>query len=215
MLRNPFTVLFIGAALVAGLFLWRLVEESPNKNMPEENTMAPSTKTPAQVAIFAADPIKGPVNAPVTIVQFSDFTCPYCKEVAPLLDAAVKAGGVRLVWKDLPLPGHLQGQSAAEAAQCAARQNKFWEFHDALYKVQENFQDKLYVNLAESLNLSLPDFNSCMDNRSTLPLIQKNVVEAEAIGITSLPAVIINGRLQQGLFTMEQLTAAISATSAK
>jgi len=165
-------------------------------------------KSPDKVTIFPADPVRGVRSgASVTIVQFSDFECPYCAQMAPLLKQFVEQNQdrVSLVWKDFPLPDHINALSAAQAAQCAALQNKFWEYHDELYANQSSLGDTLYEKVANNLNLDMPKFITCRGQGQALPLIQRNMQEGQAVGVDGTPYYIINGRVHSGILTQTEL----------
>jgi len=112
---------------------------------------------------------------------------------------------------DVPLnsTGMRQAQAAAEAAQCAARQGKFWEYHDALFQVQDNLSDIMYLSLAGEVGLNYETFSSCLTNHATLPLVERNLAEGTAIGVDGTPFFIINGQAVSGLITPEQLQALV------
>ena len=211
MFRNPITWLFVVIMLVLVVAVWHTVGRLPRQPVsptPASTTVG-STKLPDQVSVFPTDPVRGAPAATVTIVEFGDFECPYCAQVAPTLENAISQsnGKLKLVWKDFPLPSHAQAQAAAEAAQCAARQGKFWEYHDALFQAQDNLSDIMYLSLAGETGLNYETFSSCLTNHATLPLIERNVAEGTSIGVDGTPFFIINGQAVSGLITPEQLEA--------
>ena len=211
MFRNPITWLFVVIMLVLVVAVWHTVGRLPRQPVsptPASTTVG-STKLPDQVSVFPTDPVRGAPAATVTIVEFGDFECPYCAQVAPTLENAISQsnGKLKLVWKDFPLPSHAQAQAAAEAAQCAARQGKFWEYHDALFQAQDNLSDIMYLSLAGEVGLNYEAFGSCLTNHATLPLIERNLAEGTSIGVDGTPFFIINGQAVSGLITPEQLEA--------
>ena len=211
MFRNPITWLFVVIMLVLVVAVWHTVGRLPRQPVsptPASTTVG-STKLPSQVSVFASDPVRGAPAATVTIVEFGDFECPYCAQVAPTLENAISQsnGKLKLVWKDFPLPSHAQAQAAAEAAQCAARQGKFWEYHDALFQAQDNLSDIMYLSLAGEVGLNYEAFSSCLTNHATLPLVERNLAEGTSIGVDGTPFFIINGQAVSGLITPEQLEA--------
>ena len=108
-------------------------------------------------------PVKGATNPVVTIVEFSDFECPFCKQVQSALKQIVDSYGpeVRLVFKHLPLEGHRNSLPAARAAYCAAEQGRFWQFHDALFATG-NLSPPVFDQIASDLGLGLPKFQECV-----------------------------------------------------
>ena len=141
-------------------------------------------------------PSTGPANAPITIVEFSDFQCPFCREwqqntYQPLM--AAYPGKIRLVYRDFPLTSiHPNAFPAAEAAQCANEQNAFWPYHDKLFN-SENLSDDIYKQYAQELNLDMTKFNTCITNHTYDKTIQDNSDFATKIGVDSTPTFFING----------------------
>ena len=160
----------------------------------------------------AADgfPAKGPANAPVTIVEFSDFECPYCSRVLPSLKQVVDTYGdkVRLVFRQFPLNSiHPRAQKAAEASLCAADQHKFWEMHDAMFEEQKNLGVDQLKEKAVRLGLDAETFNGCLDGDKYAAQVATDVQEGAAAGVTGTPAMFVNGRFVNGAVPFEQLAA--------
>jgi len=172
-------------------------------------------KLPGEVTIFPADPQLGERQAPVKIIEFGDFQCPFCAQTAPILEQTVKnnKGKVELIWKDFPLPDHPEAYAAAAAAQCAGRQGKFWEYHDQLFLNQSSLGQDLYNRIASSLNLNMEKFSSCLSNHEAVPLIKQNIDEARAIGVDSTPYFVINGQVYSGIISQEELNSLINSVS--
>ncbi|MBI4168227.1 MAG: DsbA family protein [Candidatus Aenigmarchaeota archaeon] len=145
------------------------------------------------------DPSLGDVNAPVTIVEFSDFQCPYCRasfrEVLPELKANyVNTGKVRFVYRDFPLPFHPAAQPSAEAGECADDQGKFWEMHDKIFGEQDKqgtgtitFTDADLKSWAAEIGLDSVKFNSCMDSHKYKAEVAKDLSDGEAAGVQGTP----------------------------
>jgi protein-disulfide isomerase len=154
-------------------------------------------------------PAKGPADAPVTIVEFSDFECPYCSRVLPSIKQAVETYGdkVRVVFRQFPLNSiHPRAQKAAEAALCAADQEKFWEMHDAMFADQKSLGvDQLKAKAAQ-LGLDSEAFNSCLDGSKNAERVAADVQEGVAAGVTGTPAMFVNGRFVNGAVPFEQLS---------
>ncbi|MBU0592055.1 DsbA family protein [Candidatus Micrarchaeota archaeon] len=149
------------------------------------------------------DPVKGNPNALVTIVEFSDFECPFCgryfDETYPRInDEYIKTGKVRYVFRDFPLGFHQYAQKASEAAQCANDQGKFWEMHDILF---ENRNDLGITNLktyARNIGLDVNEFDQCLDSGKYYNEVQADLLAGQEYGITGTPAFLINGNLVVG-----------------
>ena len=149
------------------------------------------------VEINTADtPSKGPQNAPVVLVVFSDFQCPYCARLAPKLEQMLKQypKSVRVVYKNFPLSSHKFAKQAAAAALAAERQGKFWEYHDELLKSYRNLSDKKFVEIAQQLGLDEAKFNKDRHDPAILEKINLEFKEGEALEIRGIPALFINGR---------------------
>jgi len=165
-----------------------------------------------EVAVAPDDPSLGATNAPVTIVEFSDFQCPFCLRVAPTLKKLREAYGdrVRIVWKDFPLTSiHPQAFKAAEAGQCAREQGKFWEYHDRLFANQQALQPEFLKNYASELGLDAAKFNACLDTAKYAERVQEQMGVGNALGVGSTPSLFINGRLVAGAHPYETFAAII------
>ena len=142
------------------------------------------------------DPWTGTDQAPVTIIEFSDFECPYCKRSVPILKEllAKYRGKLKLVYRDFPGPNHHQALTAAQAAQCAAEQNRFWEYHDALFTRHTPTTGWNFSALAEDLGLHQPSFDVCMKEDHYREEVLKDLRDGLKLGVTSTPTFFINGR---------------------
>ena len=155
-----------------------------------EMRLTPPVPFRAEVDIAGA-PVRGTATAPVTIIEYSDFHCPFCRRVQPTLTAllAKYPGKVRLVYKHLPLDGlHPQARRVSEAAWCAGKQDKFWGFHDAVYADSGNdASDATLTRYATTAGLDAPAFTSCLANPETRAAIERDVAQGEALGLNSTP----------------------------
>lgn len=142
------------------------------------------------------DPWTGAAQAPVTIIEFSDFECPYCRRNVPILKELLGKypGKLKLVYRDFPGPNHQQALSAAEAAQCAAEQGQFWEYHDALFTRQAPAIGWNFFALAEELGLHQSRFSACMKENRYREEVLKDLQDGLKLGVTSTPTFFINGR---------------------
>ncbi|HVR71451.1 MAG TPA: thioredoxin domain-containing protein [Vicinamibacteria bacterium] len=149
----------------------------------------------------AGNPAKGPAGAPVTVIEFSDFQCPFCARVNPTLARLQEtyAGKVRIVFRDLPLLSiHKNAGHAAEAAHCADDQDKFWEMHDRLFANQQKLAPADLKEHAVALGLDAAAFNQCLDSGKYTPEWRRDAEEASRLGLSGTPAFFINGRLLTG-----------------
>jgi len=144
-------------------------------------------------------PAKGSSKPLVTIVEFSDFECPYCNAVQRTLKQVLESYGadVRLVFKHLPLEGHRNSLPAARAAYCAAEQDRFWQFHDALFDAKE-LSPAVFTQIATDLGVGLPKFQDCLGSEQSRAAIVKDLETARLFRIESTPSFIVNGKLIQG-----------------
>ena len=165
-----------------------------------------------QVAIAADDASVGPANAPVTIIEFSDFQCPFCQRVMPTLKQVRARYGdrVRLVWKDFPLTTiHPQAFKAAEAGNCAREQGKFWELHDRLFANQQALQPELLKKYAADAGLDGAKFNACLDTAKYSDHVQEQMGVGTGLGVASTPSIFVNGRLIAGAQPFETFVAIV------
>lgn len=144
-------------------------------------------------------PVRGATNPVVTIVEFSDFECPFCKQVQSALKQTLESYGreVRLVFKHLPLEGHRNSLPAARAAFCAAEQDRFWQFHDAVFAAG-NLSPPVFERIASDLGLGLPKFRECVATERSRTAVVKDIEAARRLGIESTPSFVINGKVING-----------------
>ena len=148
-----------------------------------------------------SSPALGPVDAPVTLVEFSDFQCPYCARLAPVVKriAGEYPGQVRVVFRQFPLRSiHAQAQKAAEASLCAFDQDRFWEMHDALFADIKKLGPEDLTARARKLDLDLEAFSQCLESGKYAATVQQDLEDGMAAGVSGTPAVFINGRVLKG-----------------
>ncbi len=148
------------------------------------------------VAVAPVDPARGLTSAPIHLVEFSDFECPYCKQLEPVLTRLRDKYGdrIRLVWKDFPLPIHSRARGAAEAARCAGDQGHFWEYHDLLFANQQSLAPDDLKGHAGTAKLDLDQFAACLERGVHRADITVDLEEGARQGIEATPTVFINGR---------------------
>jgi protein-disulfide isomerase len=169
--------------------------------------------SPPIVDVSAEDaPVKGPANAPITIVEFSDFQCSYCKRAVSVIDQVLERypDKVKLAFRDFPIGTiHPQAEKAAEAAHCAAEQGKFWEFHDLLFEKQDSIPTTNFAEHAKALGLEVSTFQTCLDGRKYQEKVERNYAAGVKAGVSGTPAFFINGRLLSGAQPLEAFKAVI------
>lgn len=149
--------------------------------------------------------VKGPADAKVTVVEFSDFQCPFCSRVEPTLSQMEKEYGnkVRFVWKNYPLPFHQNAEPAAEAAMAAHAQGKFWQMHDKLFQNQQALDQAALEKYAQDVGLNVAKFKSDVEAKKFKATIESETKEGQAVGVNGTPAVFINGRKISGAYPFE------------
>ena len=147
----------------------------------------------------AGAPAKGPADAPVTIVMYDDFQCPYCAKLEPVLKQveALYPNQVRFVFKNFPLRMHNNAKPAALAALAAERQGKFWEFHDQLFANYNRLSPGKIEEIAKSLQLDLERFKKDQADPALLKQIDSDSNEAQQLGARGTPTIFLNGRLMR------------------
>ena len=150
------------------------------------------------------DPVKGSEDAPVTIIEFSDFECPYCSKyysqtLPQIEENYVKTGKVKIVYKDFPLTRiHPDAMKAAQAAECAQDQGNFWEYHDKMFENQDSLGVSSLKQYAQDLGLDTEEFNTCLDSGKYESEVQNDLQQGQSAGISGTPGFLINGRLVTG-----------------
>jgi protein-disulfide isomerase len=183
-------------------------------------------KTPARilldpprqtVAVASDDPSSGPANAPVTVVEFSDYQCPFCARVVPTIVKLRQTYGdkIRVVFKDFPLPNHGNAPKAAEAAHCAGEQGKYWDMHDRLFANQQALAVPSLKQTAAGLGLDAGKFDQCLDSGKYAASVSADMKQGEQLGVQSTPTVYVNGRAVVGAQPFEFFKSVIDEELAK
>lgn len=156
--------------------------------------------------VEAKGPSRGPDNAKVTIVEFSDFECPFCSRAVGTVDQVMQAypGKVRLVFRQFPLSFHPHAAKAAEAALCANEQKRFWEYHDTLFKNQKALEVPQLKEHAKSVGLDEKKFAECLDSGRLKAQVEEDTEAGSAAGVSGTPAFFINGVSLSGAQPMEE-----------
>jgi Na+/H+ antiporter NhaA len=163
------------------------------------------------------DHIRGPAKAPVTIVEYGDFECPYCGQSEPAIrDVLADYGDVRYVWRHLPLTDvHPHAQLAAEGAEAAAKQDRFWEMHDQLLSHQGALATDDLIRYAADIGLNTQRFADDLDRHVGSARIAEDVDSADISGVSGTPTFFINGRRHYGAYDLGELTDAVRAARAR
>lgn len=173
--------------------------------------MLPALEPPIMPVSSDDDPRLGPDNAPVTIIEFSDFQCPFCQMSVGVLRELRQTYGdkIQLVYRDFPAPNHPDAFPAAEASQCAHEQGKFWEYHDLLFTRQAPNKSWNFLALAAELGLDAQAFSRCLNSGRFEEEIKKDLQDGLRLGVTNTPTFFINGRPLIGLQSVTAFQALI------
>ncbi|GAB4298999.1 MAG: hypothetical protein Kow0090_14490 [Myxococcota bacterium] len=191
-------------------------------NLPKS---APTPPRPAEVddpnkvydVKVGAAPSKGPANAPITIIEFSEFQCPFCKRAAPTIEQILKdyKGQVRIAFKHNPLPFHNNAMNASLAAMAAAEQGKFWEMHDILFENQQALDPSQYESYAQKAGLDVAKWKKAYESQKYKAHIEADQKEAMTVGAQGTPTFFINGRKLVGAQPYENFKRMIDEELAK
>lgn len=161
------------------------------------NAPAPSPTVDIKT-LMDNDAVLGDDDAPITIVEFSDFECPFCGRFhtqtwPELKQKYIDTGKVKFVYRDFPLSFHPQAQKAAEAAECAGEQDKFWEMHELLFNPGVQGGVASFKQYASQIGLNTAKFNDCLDSGKMIAEIRKDIADGAAVGVQGTPAFYVNG----------------------
>ena len=168
----------------------------------------PSAPTKVDVTVSADDNFRGNKNAPVTIVEFSDFQCPYCSRFHDTMKQVMEnyPNQVKWVYKHFPLDSiHPYARKAAEAAECAGDQKKFWEYTDSLFEQQSEISLEFLPELATDLGLNVKKFNECLNTDKYASKVTADAQQGASIGVNGTPGNFINGQAVSGAVPYEQI----------
>ena len=183
-----------------------IISEIEIKTIPTQQTQIQTQPTAPQIFQVSLDddPVKGNPNAPVTVVEFSDFQCPFCsrffQQTLPLIEENyIDTGKIKFVYKDLPLDSlHPNARAAHIAAECADEQGKFWEYHDVLFEKQSQWSslasselENTFTEFATDMGLQAASFESCMQSPNIADEVNKDTLEAASYGATGTPTFFI------------------------
>jgi Na+/H+ antiporter NhaA len=211
----------LSAALAAALITWLLFRATAL--LPRRLRIRSLFGTAEQLVdlYMDVDPnrdhFRGPIDAPVTVVEYGDFECPYCGRAEPVVRELLQEfGDVRYVWRHLPLSDvHANAQLAAEAAEAAARQDAFWEMHDLLFKHQDALRPRDLISYAQELGLDFERFTDDLREHTGSARVAEDVDSADLSGVSGTPTFFINGRRHYGAYDIAALSQAVRAAGAR
>lgn len=186
----------------------RMIQPEGDDERPQQ---ADAPSEPVEIPIGDNVPSKGPADAPVTIVEYTDFECPFCSRFANNLDEAISGfeGQVRVVVKQFPLAFHQNAQLASEASLAAHAQGKFWEFHDLLWQNQRALTRPDLERYAEQIGLNMDQFRTALDERTYQEQVQAEFREGQGFGVRGTPTWFVNGQVQRGALPPAQIRSII------
>ena len=183
------------------------------EGLKEKHHVAVALEAPdlPRIAVEAKGPSRGPAAAPVTIVEFSDFQCPFCGREYPVIEKLMKDydGKVRLVFRNYPLDFHPFAEKAAEAAACAGDQNKFWELHNAMFSNQQKLAVDDLKGYAKTAGLDSAKFDKCLDSGEKKTEVQADQKAGTEAGVNGTPAFFVNGVFINGAVPYDQIKQAV------
>jgi protein-disulfide isomerase len=180
--------------------------EAFNNELKAKYKTKVALRPPLVEVATAGRPEKGGKQAPVTIVEFSDYQCPFCKRAEDVVDQVVKAYGdkVKVVFRDYPLPMHPEARLAHEAANCANAQGKFWDYHRKLFANQQALAEANLKTYAKDIGLDQAKFDDCLAKKPFKAAIDKDLEDGAKVGVNGTPAFFINGRMLSGAQPFEK-----------
>jgi protein-disulfide isomerase len=183
----------------------RLAEELRGKLFADADVRILLQPPRVEFTVAEGTPSRGPVDAPVVLVEYTDFQCPFCTRVQPTINELLKRydGKLRHVFKNLPLPMHAEAPLAGAAALCAQDQGKFWELHGWLFENQRTLSRTSIVTKAGTLGMDKEAFEKCINDGTYQGRVRAEMVEANSYGITGTPGFLINGRVLTGAQPIE------------
>ena len=188
----------------------RAAAASPLAHGPAQDTklLEDAIPIPTQGA-----PVRGPNAAPITLVEFSDFQCPYCVAAVPQLQEVMKAfpTQVKLIFKQYPLDNHSQAAFAATAALAAQKQGKFWQMHDALFAQHQDLSQPKVLAIAKGLGLDMQRFQADLKSPALQQVLQRDIADGDRAGVPGTPTLFVDGQRLNGAVTVEVLKPVIEA----
>ena len=175
-----------------------------------------SLKAPVIEVGTGGRPVLGPATAPITIIEFSDYECPFCKRAEPALTQALETykDKIKFAYRHYPLPFHQHARPASEAALCANGQGKYWEYHKKVF-ASPSLTEETLKQIAKDVGLDAAKFDTCMKNHEFAKEIDKDLEDGQAVGVNGTPAFFINGRMLSGAQPFEKFKELIDTALAE
>jgi len=197
-----YSTFVLAAILIIGAIAFFGKDQGTGNSVDINGPQLPSGEAFVNVEI-GDSPVLGDKNAPVTIVEFSDYECPFCgrhylQTFPQLKKEYIETGKVKLVFKDFPLSFHPNAQKAAEAARCAGEQSKYWEMHDLLFSNQEKLGIENYKKWAREIGVDGAKFDSCLSSGKYASDVQADLAYGSQIGVSGTPGFFVNGKKISG-----------------
>jgi len=196
--------LWIGIILVIFLLvLIYLSQREPREQLQNEAIAQQELIT----RVFSQAPLIGAEDAQITLIEFGDFQCPFCKEVSPILKEirTLYPNQIRHLWINVLNPEHEQAQPAGIASFCANQQGRFWEYHDILFENQSSLGPALYNQIAQNLQMDIEQFQTCFASASAKTAVLEQNEFAKIVEVDATPYLLVNEEVVSGVFTLEEL----------
>ena len=195
-------LLFIVVKLPSGEVVNEINGAPSGAAVADQRPSAPTTVVDME-SLIDDDAIEGDPDAPVTIIEWSDYECPFCarfysQTLNQIRTQYIETGKAKLVFRDFPLSFHQQAQKAAEAAECAGEQDKYFEMHDLLFEQGVSGGVASFKSYASQIGLDTAEFNSCLDSGKMANEVRKDFADGQQAGISGTPGFIVNGKLISG-----------------
>lgn len=211
----PVSIL-VAAVLIAGALVYTAGKNVTPSQDQQGNNSPDQKVNPKYLELNSDDVILGDVSAPVTVIEYSDFQCPFCgrfysQTESQIRDNYIKTGKVKFVYRHFPFLGS-ESKAAAAAAECAKDGGKFWQYHDALFNAEikdgeensGNLNRSLFLSLAKNLGLDENKFAGCLDDNKYNSKVQKDYASAQKVGVRATPTLFINGQKIEGALPYDQ-----------
>jgi len=219
--------ILIAAILISGSLIYSTGKQPAAGPLGANVEEAVAEATGKELELTSDDVVLGDLNAPVTVVEYADFQCPFCgrfysQTASQIKENYVQEGKVKLVYRHFAFLGP-ESRAAANAAECAKDQGKFWAYHDSLYEEElrdqqehnGNLNRTLFLSLAEDLGLRADEFSACLDSNKYDEKVQKDYAEAQAVGVRATPTTFVNDKKVEGALPYEQFKLIIDKELAK
>lgn len=170
------------------------------ESLRSKNHIVVTLMPPHEDVALGVTPAEGPVDAPITVVEFADYQCPYCRQMEPTVSRLREQykDKIRYSFRDFPLPMHNFAQKAAEASRCAADQGKYWQYHNLLFADNADLAVPGLKTLARQVNLDGDKFDKCLDSGAEAATVAKDLQTGKTLGINGTPTIFVNGYVLSG-----------------